>query len=249
MVSMRQEAFPQTDTVAPRQRVFIGDVHGCADELEDLLELIDVYPQRHELWFVGDLVNGGPHSASVVRRAMSLGADAVLGNHDLHALACATGERQVRPRDNLAELLEAADRDVLLAWLRARPLLHTWPDIVLVHAGLHPHWRDLDAMAARPYTADEADFATRVRHCDEAGGRPAKADDLGVAPPPFAPWDHWYGGDRTVVFGHWARRGLVVQSRLRGLDTSCVYGGRLTAWIAEEDRLVSVAARRAYQST
>jgi bis(5'-nucleosyl)-tetraphosphatase (symmetrical) len=52
------------------------------------------------------------------------------------------------------------------------------------------------------------------------------------------PWDHWYDGTRTVVFGHWARRGLVSAPRMRGLDSGCVYGGPLTAWIAEEDRLV-----------
>ena len=51
-----------------------------------------------------------------------------------------------------------------------------------------------------------------------------------------------------LVFGHWARKGLVHRTWVRGLDTGCVWGGRLTAWIAEDDRLVSVPARRAYAS-
>ena len=55
-------------------------------------------------------------------------------------------------------------------------------------------------------------------------------------------------GGRTVVFGHWAAQGLIVRPHLRGLDTGCVWGKELTAWIAEEDRLVSVRARRAYAS-
>jgi bis(5'-nucleosyl)-tetraphosphatase (symmetrical) len=82
-------------------------------------------------------------------------------------------------------------------------------------------------------------FAAEVRHCDAGGRRPAQDDP----PPglPFKPWDHWYGGPYTVVFGHWARRGLVAGARVRGLDTGCVYGGPLTAWIAEEDRFVQVA--------
>jgi bis(5'-nucleosyl)-tetraphosphatase (symmetrical) len=49
-----------------------------------------------------------------------------------------------------------------------------------------------------------------------------------------------------VVYGHWAMMGLVVRPYLRGLDTGCVWGNRLTAWIAEEDRLVDVPAARAY---
>ena len=61
-----------------------------------------------------------------------------------------------------------------------------------------------------------------------------------------APWDHFYLGGRIVVCGHWAARGLVVKERLRALDSGCVWGGSLTAWIAEEDRIVSVRARRTY---
>lgn len=240
----------EVEGIEPRQRVFIGDVHGCADELEELLELIDVYPQRHEVWFVGDLVNGGPRSAAVVRRAMSLGAGAVSGNHDLHALACAAGSRAARPRDNLVDLLAADDRTTLLQWLRSQPMLRLWPDIVLVHAGLHPGWHDLEALSIGQPAETDIDFATHVRHCDIEGNRAPKQVDASLeASPPYAPWFEWYRGARTVVFGHWARRGLVMQERLRGLDTGCVYGGRLSAWIAEEDRLVSVPARRQYVST
>ena len=53
-------------------------------------------------------------------------------------------------------------------------------------------------------------------------------------------------GAPTLVFGHWARQGLVVRPGLRALDSGCVWGRELTAWIAEEDRLVSVPARRTW---
>ena len=52
---------------------------------------------------------------------------------------------------------------------------------------------------------------------------------------PFAPWDAHYRGDRMVVFGHWARRGFERTERVIALDSGCVYGNELTAWIAEED--------------
>ena len=57
---------------------------------------------------------------------------------------------------------------------------------------------------------------------------------------PFKPWDEHYRGRKTVVFGHWARRGLVHTPKVVGLDTGCVYGNVLTAWIAEEDKIVQV---------
>ena len=96
---------------------------------------------------------------------------------------------------------------------------------------------------------EAARFAVRVRHCTRDGELPA--EDAPPPPVPFQPWFAWYDparhGNRTVAFGHWAQRGLVQGPHLRGLDTGCVWGGRLTAWVVEEDRLVSVPARRAYQ--
>ena len=126
-----------------RQRVFVGDLQGCADELEDLLEAFDYRPDEHELWFAGDLVNRGPASARALRRVIELGADSVLGNHDLHLLAAAAGQRKPDPRDTFHDILEAPDRDELLSWLRQRPLVREWDDICLVHAGLHPEWSDV----------------------------------------------------------------------------------------------------------
>lgn len=91
-------------------------------------------------------------------------------------------------------------------------------------------------------------FALTVRYCAPDGTRPEA--DWPPPPAPFRPWFEYYPSRpderRTVVFGHWARMGLVLRDQLRGLDTGCVWGLRLTAWIAEEDRLVQVEAARAY---
>jgi hypothetical protein len=123
--------------------------------------------------------------------------------------------------------------------------------LYVIHAGMHPVWTDpgRELAACDPVTPDAAAlFATRVRYCDGAGRQPdSDAADPG---PPFAPWFEHYNptrlGGRTVVFGHWAAMGLVHRPHLRGLDTGCVWGGQLTAWIAEEDRLVHVQAAQAY---
>ena len=122
----------------------IGDVQGCYDELLDLLDRLGFDDARDRLWLTGDLVNRGPRSLEVLRFVKGLGdaATTVLGNHDLHLLALATGQRRVRQRDSLHAVLAAADREELLAWLRRRPLLHHDAHLgyTLVHAGLPPQW-------------------------------------------------------------------------------------------------------------
>lgn len=122
----------------------IGDIHGCFDELQALVERIGFDPARDRLWFVGDFVNRGPRSADTVRWVRDLGdhARCVLGNHDLHLLATAAGIRCKPGKDRFDDILGAPDRDELLDWLRTRPLLHHDADLgfTLVHAGLHPHW-------------------------------------------------------------------------------------------------------------
>lgn len=123
----------------------IGDVQGCAAELDALLELIRFDPQRDRLWLVGDLVNRGPHSLDVLRRVMSFGdaAITVLGNHDLHLLALARGGARLRDADaGLQPILEARDREPLLDWLQSRAMLHHDATLgrTMVHAGLPPQW-------------------------------------------------------------------------------------------------------------
>lgn len=119
----------------------IGDLQGCFDALQRLLERLRYQPGTDVLWFAGDLVNRGPDSLRCLRFVRDLGdrAVCVLGNHDLHLLARAQGGAAGR-RDTLDALLAADDRDELLDWLRQRPLLHEWQGWAMVHAGLPPQW-------------------------------------------------------------------------------------------------------------
>ena len=228
------------------RRLFIGDIQGCREELEQLLEAVRYDPAADELHPAGDFVNRGPDSAGCLRLMRELGAGGVLGNHDLHLLRVAAGVRRTSRSDTLEELLADPERDALCGWLAERPFLRRWPDLILVHAGLHPRWDDPAAVLGGkdPLVRDaDTDFATRVRHCTAEGERPER--DWPFPGPPYHPWFEFQRGrPETLVFGHWAARGLVHEPGLRGLDTGCVWGGRLTAWIAEEDRLVSVASRQ-----
>jgi bis(5'-nucleosyl)-tetraphosphatase (symmetrical) len=121
---------------------FIGDVQGCCDQLERLLEKVLAQDADAHFLFAGDLVNRGPTSLATLRLVKSLGqrANSVLGNHDLHWLAVSQGIRPKHAGDTLDELLQAPDSEELLAWLRHRPLAIALQGHVLVHAGVYPQW-------------------------------------------------------------------------------------------------------------
>lgn len=122
----------------------IGDLHGCADEFDALLELIEFDQRTDTLWLTGDLINRGPHCLATLRRVHALHQllgerlQVVLGNHDLHLLGCWLGVRAVRDGDTLGTILSAPDCDQLCQWLRKRPLVHVSGNHILVHAGLFP---------------------------------------------------------------------------------------------------------------
>jgi bis(5'-nucleosyl)-tetraphosphatase (symmetrical) len=240
-------------------RWVVGDVQGCARELEDLLAAVRFDPTHDELVCAGDLINRGPDSLATLRLWAGVGGRGVLGNHDIYAL-CARSGRWPRKHDQLQALYDAPDADDLLARVRELPaLLHLAKpsdskgrDAWVVHGGLHPAWSDLHAVASRLEAlrhdddwleSDPVRFATSVRCCTVDGKRSKWDGAPQGCPPPYRPWDAFYEGDALVVHGHWARRGHYRGPRTLGLDSGCVYGGPLTAWCQEEDRIVAVPCR------
>lgn len=120
----------------------VGDLQGCCDALDHLLAKIGFSPSRDRLYALGDLVNRGPRSLDVLRRLVALGdsATCLLGNHDLHLLAVAQGVRRPHRTDTLTPILESADRDALIDWVRSRPLAVHAEGWLMVHAGVAPQW-------------------------------------------------------------------------------------------------------------
>lgn len=120
----------------------IGDIQGCCDALERLLQTLDFSPSRDHLFALGDLVNRGTDSLGTLRRLQQLGGSAtcLLGNHDWHLLAAAEGIRPPHRQDTLQAILQAPDRETHLDWLRHQRmavLAHGW---LMVHAGVVPQW-------------------------------------------------------------------------------------------------------------
>src|SRR5690606_34086065 len=100
------------------------------------LEKISFDPANDRLWFVGDLVNRGPHSLEVLRFVKQLGSSAmtVLGNHDVHLLAVWANVAALNRKDTFQPVLSSPDAEELLTWLRFRPLVHVEGGYCVVHA-------------------------------------------------------------------------------------------------------------------
>lgn len=127
----------------------IGDIQGCHAEFCELLSRLAFSPRHDTLWLVGDLVNRGPDSLAVLREVMALGdaCQSVLGNHDFHLITLAAGIRRPHKGDTLDDVLAARDRDALVAWLTARPLVVSDGTYTMVHAGFLPSWTVEQAVA------------------------------------------------------------------------------------------------------
>jgi bis(5'-nucleosyl)-tetraphosphatase (symmetrical) len=120
----------------------VGDVQGCAEAFDRLLETIGFSPSRDRLIVLGDLVNRGPDSLAVLRRLAALDGTArcLLGNHDLHLLAVAHGVRPLHDNDTFGDVLAAPDRARWIDWIRRQPLALLESGWLCVHAGVLPQW-------------------------------------------------------------------------------------------------------------
>ncbi|MEE2973215.1 MAG: metallophosphoesterase [Planctomycetota bacterium] len=219
--------------------IVVGDVHGCGEELEELLDFVLEADDACRIRLVGDLLTKGPEPDRVVRildelRLAGVDIASVCGNHDLRLLlgllryrnGCpdprgSRGDRDTIERLRRTDSIEAAIG--LLSETVNRPRC-TAGEATVVHAGIDP----------------ERGLAGTTVH--DLLHRKARSDET-----PW--WDRYDGRDGLVVFGH-----KPLRSPLRRLhdsqvvavnvDTGCVAGGRLTAYRVETDSFVCVESRQ-----
>ena len=210
--------------------IVVGDIHGCYDELMDLPDKAQL-GEDDRVISVGDLVTKGPKSKEVLELFMTDPRfTTVIGNHDLALRRKWNGEdielKQAQ-KDTHKEL--KGEKDAYASFFNRLPFTIDLGTHLVVHAGLRPN--------VELYSQTTGDL-TRLR---TLGGD--RESDEGT------PWYHVYYGEKIVLFGHWPapepRRG----KKAIGLDTGCVYGYNLTAYIIETDEFVTARAKRAYDAS
>lgn len=228
---------------APRGRVIvIGDIHGCRDELTELLGRLEPGPDDLVI-STGDIVRKGPDPAGCLRLWRERGYLAVRGNNEEKILELARARRFRRlflPKEDRAVLR----RPDLLSLIRRWPLAIDLPrlDIAVVHGGVYPRMPVTEKAIAR-----HADDVTRLRWIRREG-----KEWISVGKTPELDrdilWAKAWKGPRTVVYGHTPLRRPRVDRHAIGLDTGCVYGGWLTAAIHEDGKwsFKRVRARKQY---
>ena len=128
----------------------IGDVQGCYDELKKLLDICKYNQKTDCLWLAGDLINRGPKNLETMKFILDQkNCIVVLGNHDLHFLAVAKGANVYSRSDTFQDILDSAEREDVVEFLRQQKLLHydAERNCVMVHASLPPMWHLSEALS------------------------------------------------------------------------------------------------------
>ena len=227
----------------------IGDVHGCFDELVDLLGqlgyrvdgLVVTPPAGRKAVFLGDLVDRGPKIPEVLRLVMAMvengTALCVPGNHDMKLVRKFKG-RDVQITHGLAETLQQLDGEppefkqkasVFLDKLVSHYVLDDGK-LVVAHAGMKEELQGRGSGKVR-------DFAMY-------GETTGETDEYGL--PVRANWAAEYRGKAIVVYGHTPVAEPEWLNRTVNIDTGCVFGGKLTALRYPEKELIAAPARSVY---
>jgi hypothetical protein len=213
-----------------KRTIVVGDIHGCYDELIALLEKAE-FSENDRVVCVGDLITKGPKNREVLEIFMTDPRfSTVIGNHDLALRRRWNGENiELKPAQKEAHKELKGEKDAYTTFLNRLPFTIDLDTHLVVHAGLRPN--------VELYSQTTGDL-TRIRTLG-----PDRESEEGT------PWYHVYYGEKVVLFGHWPaaepRRG----KKAIGLDTGCVYGYTLTAYIIETDEFVTVQAARAYDQS
>jgi len=212
------------------RRIVVGDIHGCYDELTDLLEKVGI-GDGDRIICVGDLITKGPKSKEVLELFMTDARfSTVIGNHDLALRRKWNGEEiDLKPAQKETHKELKGEKDAYASFFNRMPFTIDLDTHLVVHAGLRPN------VELYSQTTDDLTLLRTL-------GADRESDE-------GTPWYHVYHGDKIVLFGHWPspepRRGR----KAIGLDTGCVYGYNLTAYIIDSDEFVNVKAKRAYDES
>ena len=238
------------------RNIIIGDVHGCLDELKELINKLDLVSTDH-LFFIGDLIDKGPDSVGVVKYVYELSklytTVLILGNHEEKFLRFLYNK--ANNKKALAEMKTTPDFEILASTLLddeigfLKQSYYTYKikeqNIVLLHGGITGNCI-LDFSINYQYQTHTSkqfkglDLITKTRHLDKSG----KFVSLGQENEHTQFWAETYDGKYgKVIFGHnpFIQATPKYFANAIGVDTGCVFGGYLTALIIKEHKIENIA--------
>lgn len=192
-----------------------------------------ITPDNTYLVFVGDIVNKGPKSIETLRFVQNFGAETVRGNHEEHVIRTLRKIRddpEFQVNKKYAWISELKEED--LRYLENLPYTISIPslDALIVHAGVHP-WR--------PIASQSTDDMINMRNIVDGDTCPRTSKDIKEG----LPWASYWSRSPHIYYGHDARRKLQLRQDSTGLDTGCLYGGKLTGvFLRPQKTFVSVDA-------
>lgn len=235
-----------------RTTVLIGDIHGCLDEFEELLKTISYNPEQIRLISVGDLMDRGPDSIGCVRRARELGIETLLGNHEKWHIRWrkhedkrkATGKTNPMRRNDSKVRDNAALSDEDIQWMNNLPLqMHVKDNWFSTHAGCLP---------GKAYADQNWMDAVHIRYIKD--GKTVSLGPNHSQPEGSQYWSELWDGPESIIYGHCVHsleRPRIDESskgvQCVGIDTGCVFGGKLTAMFLESFAFVQIRAKKEYQ--
>lgn len=213
--------------------IAIGDVHGCKDELEALLNQLDL-TKKDTVIFLGDLVNRGPDSSGVLCVARSLpNARCVMGNHERRLLKYRQkGILSILKNNDLDTIKQLCKADWEYIESMQKYIYEPSVDTVFVHGGFLPD---------KPWHEQPRKVITRIQVVNDEG-KPKKRSEC----PEGVPWADLWKGPPFVVCGHTPALEVVEYPQAICIDTACVLGGKLTAYILPDKTIVQVPAKKRY---
>jgi predicted phosphodiesterase len=207
--------------------IVVGDIHGCYDELMLLLDEAG-FSDTDRVVAVGDLITKGPKNKEVLELFMGDPRfSSVIGNHDLALRRKWYGEEvdlKAAQKEAYKEL--KADQDRYSEYFNGLPFIIDLGSHLVVHAGLRPN------VELHSQTTDDLILLRTLG--------PDRESNEGT------PWYQVYSGEQIVIFGHWPSPEPRRSKKAIGLDTGCVYGHQLSAYVIETDEFFSVNALKVY---
>lgn len=194
----------------------VGDIHGCFEQFMNLLKKAQYDSHKHKLILLGDLINKGPYSFKVLEWVKNTQkVQVIIGNHELnfiHAL-----DQSISLSPILKKLKKDMGPDIkkYISWIKSWPTYIEEESFLAVHGGLVPNEHP---------SISQTKYLVNIRYW--AGEGKTMNDSTTPA------WHDLYKGSKLVIYAHWAKQGLKIKKNSIGLDTACVYGGKLTGiWL------------------